>query len=424
MIHTPLTGRGGGERQILGLAIELQKIGNEVEIFTSVVNEERCYPDMLKKLTVNVILHPLAGKVSPRLAPRLASTSAPRKSVEEEVKKTSPLRIWMRKILEGQFYTFDLPSMLNLGRKIPKGFDIINNHNYPTEWAAFLAKKRLKVPVVWMCNEPPFWFFLPSYMEGLQKINWPLFEVLDRITVKYIDEIVVLSHIAGDLVRKAYNRPSRVVRSGVDIELFHNASGGDVRKKHGLENDFVLLQVGNLAPHKRQSDSIKALYHLSKNYGNVKLILDGSGPREELMRLSEKLGVRDKVLFLHTTNDEKLAKVYAACDVCVFPSQSSWGLAAIEAMAASKPVVVSNKAGVSEIIQIGVNGIIVDHAKPKDITKHVELLINDPKLRKKLGENAYENAKNNLSWEKYARNMEKVFQEAIRGFRGERCNVV
>lgn len=81
MIHTPLHGRGGGERQILRLAIELQKIGHEVEIFTSVVNEERCYPDMLKKLTVNVILHPLAGKVSPRLAPRFASTSAPRKSL-------------------------------------------------------------------------------------------------------------------------------------------------------------------------------------------------------------------------------------------------------------------------------------------------------------------------------------------------------
>jgi hypothetical protein len=73
---------------------------------------------------------------------------------EEEVKKASPLRMWVRKILKDQFYTFDLPSMLNLGRKIPKGFDIIKYHNYPTEWAAFLAKKRLKVPVVWMCNEP------------------------------------------------------------------------------------------------------------------------------------------------------------------------------------------------------------------------------------------------------------------------------
>ena len=49
MIHTPILGRGGGERQILTLATELQKMGNEVEIFVSALNVENSYPDMLKK---------------------------------------------------------------------------------------------------------------------------------------------------------------------------------------------------------------------------------------------------------------------------------------------------------------------------------------------------------------------------------------
>ena len=405
MIHTPLTGRGGGERQILRLAIELQKAGHEVEIFTSAVNEEKCYPDMLKNLKINAISYPLAP---------FKSTGS---SSSEEVEKTSYVRTLSRKVVKRHYYTSAI-SMIHIGRKLPRRFDIINNHNFPSEWAAFIAKKRLKVPIVWMCNEPPFWFFLPNYMEGLQKINWPLFEVLDRISVKYIDEIVVLSRIAAGRVKKIYNRSSKVVRSGVDVEFFHNASGGDVRKRYDLESDFILLHVGNLDPFRRQAYSIKAVYHLSKDYDNVKLVLDGAGARKELIRLSEKLGVRDKVLFLHTTNDEELARVYAACDVFVFPSLCPWGLAVIEAMAASKPVVVSNKAGVFEIIQTGVNGIVADHAKPEDIAKHVELLINDPKQRKKLGENAYEYVKNNLSWEKYAKNMESIFQEAICGFGG------
>ena len=42
MIHTPLVGRGGGQRQILKLAFELQRFGHEVEIFTSAVNKEKC----------------------------------------------------------------------------------------------------------------------------------------------------------------------------------------------------------------------------------------------------------------------------------------------------------------------------------------------------------------------------------------------
>jgi len=46
----------------------------------------------------------------------------------------------------------------------------------------------------------------------------------------------------------------------------------------------------------------------------------------------------------------------------------------------------------------------------------VEILMNNFKLRKKLGENAYEYVKRNLSWEKYAENMESVFQQTISNF--------
>jgi glycosyltransferase involved in cell wall biosynthesis len=415
MIHTPLLGRGGGERQILRLALELQKLGHEVEIFTSAVNEEKCYPNMLRKVTINVIAHPLGRKIPNFLAPVEISQKGSGTKIEE----ASSLRMWMRRNLGHQFYTipYDVPSMLNLGRSIPKGFDVINNHNFPSEWATFIAKKRLKAPVVWMCNEPPFWFFVPELRAGLRKINWPVFEVLDKVAVKYIDQIIVLSHVAQGYVRKAYQRRSKVVRSGTDIELFHEASGKSIRAKYALGNDFVLLQVGNLELNKRQADSIVALYYLSKSYNNVKLILDGGGRREDLVKLCEELGVRDKVLFLHTNDDEELAKVYAACDVFVFPAQITWGLAVTEAMAAAKPVIVSKRAGASEIIENNVNGIVVDHAKPEKIAEQVEILMNNPKLRKKLGENAYKYVVRNFSWEKYAKNMENVFQKTISNFR-------
>jgi len=395
----------------------LQNIGHEVEIFTSAVYEE-CYPDFLKKLTVNIILHPLVRKLPPDLAPRIALPTDPQRLLKE-VEELPHLREWMGKTIGRQYYTSELPSMLNLGRRIPKGFDIINNHNFPTEWAAFFAKKRLKVPVVWMCNEPPYWFFVPEFRKGLRKINWPLFEVLDRVTVSYIDEIVVLSRIGAGYVRKAYNRSARVVRTGVDTELFHHASGEDVRKMYGLEGSFVLLYVGRSA-HAQQSSVIRALYRLSKDYDNVNLILDGSAraQRDRLIRLSEKLGVRDKVLFLDSHSDEELARVYAGCDVFVYPSSiSPWGLVVTEAMAAAKPVIVSKQAGTSEIIQSGVNGIVVDHTTAEEIAKQVEMLMNNPKLRKNLGENAYEYVKNNLSWEKYAENMESIFQQTISNFK-------
>lgn len=416
MIHTPFWGRTGGERQILRLAIELQKIGHEVEIFTSGVSEE-CYPDLLKKLKVNVIPHPLAGKLPPSLAPRIASSITHQKMLKEIEETTPYVRKWMRKIVGRQYYTSEVPSMFKLGRKIPKGFDVINNHNFPTEWAAFFAKKRAKAPVVWMCNEPPYWFFIPEHGKGLRKINWPLFEMLDKIAVSYIDEILVLSRVAAEYVRKTYNRSARVVRTGVDSELFHNASGEDVRRRYGLESDFVLLFVGR-SMYARRSDVIRALYHLSKDYDNVKLILDNASQQEMLVRLSKKLDVKDKVLFLYSNSDKELAKVYAACDVFVYPSSTSpWGLVVTEAMAAAKPVVVSKHVGTAEIIQNGVNGIIADRAGPEEIVKQVKILIDNPKLRKKLGDNAYEYVKTNLSWENYAKNMESIFEQTISNFK-------
>jgi len=60
MIHTPFRARFGGERQILRLAIELQSMGQEVEIFTNGINEGT-YPEFFDKVKINVIPYPIAG---------------------------------------------------------------------------------------------------------------------------------------------------------------------------------------------------------------------------------------------------------------------------------------------------------------------------------------------------------------------------
>ena len=414
MINTPLVGRSGGHKQILRLAIELQRFGHEVEIFTSAVNKENCYCDLIEKLNVKVIPHPLKETMPKMLIPMEIQQKG-RQEPANETTEPSSLRAWMRRAMGRQFYTFpyQLPSMLNIGRKIPIGFDIINNHNFPTEWAAFLAKKRLKVPVVWMCNEPPDWFYVPESRMGLRRINWPIYDIFDKTSARYIDEILVLSSIAQKYVSSAYRRPSRIIRSGVDVEPFQTASGSRIREKYGLGKDFVLLQVGNFQRTKGQVDSIRVLNHLSKRFSGIRLILDGAGRKEDLIQLGESFGVTDKILFLHTKDDKELTEVYAACDVFLFPAQITWGLAAVEAMAASKPVVATNKSGVSEIIQSGINGIVVDYAKTEDAAKQVESLLNDAQLRRKIGDNGFQFVKKNLSWEKYAKHVETVLEKAV-----------
>lgn len=414
LIQAPFWRRAGGERQILRLAIELQKLGHDPEIFTNAVNPDS-YPEFFDKVKINLVPYPLTGKLPGSLAPQIAVTKIS-DTLSEELKQKKPLGIrkWLSATIGRQYYTSEVPAMFQLGRKVPEGFDLINNHNFPTEWAAYLAKNRLKVPVVWMCNEPPYWFFATEHRKGLLKINWPLFQLIDKISVSYIDQIMVLSHVSERYVKQAYNRTSKIVRTGVDAEAFHKASGTDLRRKYELETAFIILFVGG-SRYAFRKDLIRALQILSKKYDHVRLIIDTSREKESLAKMSEELGVKDKLLLIHSRTDADLAQVYATCDVFVYPAAASpWGLVVTEAMAAGKPVIVSKQVGTSEIISQNENGIIIETATPQEIASQIEYLIKNPKLRKKLGENAYLYVRDNLSWEKYAKRVAQVFEETLR----------
>lgn len=374
MIHTPFLTRTGGERQILTLALELQKRGNHVEIFTSGVNK-KTYPELFSQLKINII---------------------PINKYPAALHKTGLL------------------STAIIARAIPNDFDIINNHNFPTEWSAFFAKKRLKIPVVWMCNEPPFWHLHPAQRRGIVKFEGPLYNIFDKLAVNNIDEILALSNLGAKLIQQVYNRNSRVVRTGVNIDLFHNAQGNAFRAKHGLNNDYVLLQIGTFVYYKRQEDSITALAIIAKKHPNVKLVLDGYGDPNHLLSLAKKLGVEDKVIITRASTDEELAETYAACDAFLYPSDNTWGLVAVEAMAASKPVIASKNNGTAEIIQNGVNGFVVNHKSPTEIASQLNILIENPKLASEIGNNSYRYVKEHLSWQKFAEDMERIFQHTIK----------
>ncbi len=375
MIHTPFSTRTGGERQILTLSLELQHLGHYVEIFTSYA-DPNTYPDLFSKLNVKVV----------------------------QVDTIFPKHLNQANAL----------SMAMISKKITKDFDIINNHNYPTEWAAFLAKNRVNIPVVWMCNEPPFWHLHPNQRQGLAKyFGYPLYSIFDKLAVQKIDEILALSDLGAKTIYEVYHRQAKVVRTGVNVDFFHNASGQNFRKKYSLENHFVLLQIGSFVYYKRQEDSITALAILTKKHDNVKLVLDGVGDPNRLMNFAEKLGVLNKILFFHASSDEELAETYAACDVFLYPAENTWGLVVAEAMAASKPVIVSKKNGTSEIIKNNM-GFVVNHKNPVEIADCIEYLFNNPKRCDELGDNCYHYVKENLSWEKFAKKIETIFYETLK----------
>lgn len=415
MVHPSLWGRGGAERQLLRLAVELQKLGHEPEIFTDVANPQ-CYPELLRQVTVNVVPHPL-HRLHEAMDFEATSSMVGQKPGG---KQNAPfLDKALRKMVLNQYYTKELPMMLNIGRNIPKGFDVINNHNFPSEWAALVAKRRLKAPVVWMCNGPASWFLNKSKGK-LGGFYYPLFEFFDRASVDYIDRIVTLSDALAKDVWTAYGRKASIVHTGVDAGFFHKADGASFRRNRGLTDNFVLLQVGNIGQVRRNIDSVNILQYLAKNYANVRLVLDGFGAPvqiENLKSIARKHGVEDKLIIQHSKTDVELAQVYAGCDVFIYPSHTPWSLAVTEAMAASRPAIIPKQCGVAEVVENGKTAIVIDKPTPqeaaKEIALQIEKLLQNPDLACHIGQNAYDFVKRNLSWEQYAKGMVANFESAI-----------
>ncbi|MCJ2520572.1 MAG: glycosyltransferase, partial [Candidatus Thermoplasmatota archaeon] len=119
------------------------------------------------------------------------------------------------------------------------------------------------------------------------------------------------------------------------------------------------------------------------------LIIVGVGDHaRKLETMVTDLGLRDRVVFVGRVPSRELQSYYAACDLFVLPSISrleAFGIAALEAMASGKPVVVSDVPGIREVIADGVDGLLADPMNPEDIAGKMRDLLEDPERRRRMG---------------------------------------
>ncbi|MDD5557487.1 MAG: glycosyltransferase family 4 protein [bacterium] len=112
--------------------------------------------------------------------------------------------------------------------------------------------------------------------------------------------------------------------------------------------------------------------------------------------------VRDEAIrYLPWQPPEKLPALYAAADICVVPSvwREPFGIAAVEAMAAGRPVVASRSGGLADIVEDGATGLLVEPGDARALAAALERLVVDPALRGEMGRAGRERAERLYSWE-------------------------
>lgn len=188
---------------------------------------------------------------------------------------------------------------------------------------------------------------------------------IDRFFIRRADSLVFVSEKQRDywLRRSLGSRRIEVIHNGVAPASFrledHAAAGRSLRTELGFgDGDLVFGMVAVLRPEKNHIQMLSAVAKLRRAGIPARVLLVGDGPtRDEIESVSRKLGIEKSVRI--TGYREDVRPHIAACDAVVLCSiTEALSLAAIEAMAMSKPVVHSDVGGGAELILPGYNGYL------------------------------------------------------------------
>jgi glycogen(starch) synthase len=198
------------------------------------------------------------------------------------------------------------------------------------------------------------------------------------------------------------------LRTFPDVEIDVITNGVCARSFHPSEerrpNDVVrVISVARLIKRKGLEDALNALAAMKAR--NVELHLVGLGPQmQKIERLAEQLGIADRVVFRGHLRGEELARAYRESDVFLLPSLSeSFSMALLEGMASGLPVVATRIGGIPELVEDGVNGLLVPAHAPDRLADALDTLSASPELRARFGRNNRRKIETRYGWSTIAR---------------------
>jgi N-acetyl-alpha-D-glucosaminyl L-malate synthase BshA len=183
-----------------------------------------------------------------------------------------------------------------------------------------------------------------------------------------------------------------VIPNFVDIERFKKEDKEHFRKAICPNDEFIIAHVSNFRKVKRVTDVITMFSKVLQSGVKAKLILVGDGPdRQNAEAKCRELHVCNDVRFLG--KQEKIEEILSIADLFVMPSGSeTFGLASLEAMSCSVPVISSNIGGLPELNIHGETGFLCELGDVDSMADYAVRLLNDAKMKTEMSENARKRA--------------------------------
>lgn len=235
-----------------------------------------------------------------------------------------------------------------------------------------------------------------------------------RIADQIADAVVVnCEAMRRHLIDDEHVPPGRVYlcHNAIDTEEFRPLSG---ERPEVLRDAAVVIGVvGVMRPEKGLDLLLEAFRLVSSSHRNLKLLVVGSGPSSaEVEGRSRSLGIREHCIFEPAT--DQVADWIRAIDIFVLPSRSeALSNSLMEAMACGCAAVASRVGGNPELIRHGQTGLLFECGNAGELAATLAVLIEQPALRRELGDSATRFIHENFSISAASRRMGEIYSELL-----------
>ena len=246
-------------------------------------------------------------------------------------------------------------------------------------------------------HEPFVPFLSPTMLDQSNTVNIATFHAFGGFSPSYwvgkrfagrladlLHGRIAVSGAARHFISRYFPGDYRIIPNGVDLDRFAHAEPFEELRDGTLN----ILFVGRFEERKGLIHLLKAYHRLRKRHVDARLLVIGTGPKaREYRRFVGLRGVRDVEWLGHVSDDDK-ARYFASADIFCSPAtgQESFGIVLLEAMAAGIPIVASDIHGYKNVMQRGVQGLLVEPRNPRALAAALYKLAGDPDLRHRMGE--------------------------------------
>lgn len=294
-----------------------------------------------------------------------------------------------------------------------------------------------------------FGFFRRAGIDYAKKAKIPCIAFFRTWFLSYAEDYIPLPQFAVEIIRELFRRIFAWIYNGYDVTLFTSKITYQLAPQMGITNAIYENLAGfdaqRFNPNLKEENFFKTYYNLPELDGLTKLIFVGRLTPDKgwnftlktIAKVAEKIDLekvgfiiigdgqmQDEIIegltkftrhvyFLGRVAYDQVPAVYANSDIHITTSErESRGLTVLEAFASGIPVLVPRAGGLVENVQDGENGFLYTPQDPEDFTQKLKQLIDDPLLRKTLGNRGIESV-GNYSWDVVIKNLVNIWEQKL-----------